>query len=170
MAITNPQLIPGVSRLSRSQAYAKKALFKKPKVASATRKTAVAKATKVYEADDVPAKKVSRKTAKPTKLRSSISPGTVLILLSGRFRGKRVVFLKQLESGLLLVTGPHKINGVPARRVNQAYVIATSTKVDLSSVKINPKFNDEYFKVEKALKSKPTATALFGEGNEVFFF
>jgi large subunit ribosomal protein L6e len=73
------------------------------------------------------------KTPKKTVLRKDIQAGQILILLSGRFRGRRVVFLRQLSSGLLLVTGPYKVNGVPLKRVNQAYTIATNTKVNVSS-------------------------------------
>lgn len=98
--------------------------------------------------------------AKPTKLRASITPGTVLILLAGRFRGKRVVCLGQLPSGLLLVTGPFSVNGVPARRVNARYVIATSTKIDVSKVDTS-KFGDNAFRRMQADKKKKSEEAFF---------
>lgn len=101
-----------------------------------------------YPADDVN-KPFSRKRLIPRSPAQSktLTPGKVLILLAGKFRGKRVVLLKQLPSGLLLVTGPHKINGVPLRRVNPAYVISTSATVPLDGVNV-ANVDDKYFRKE----------------------
>jgi large subunit ribosomal protein L6e len=109
-----------------------------------------------------------RKTIRPTKLRKSLKPGTVLILLAGRFRGKRVILLNNLDQGVLLVTGPFKVNGVPIRRVNARYVIATSTRVDISSIdkKVLEKVSDEsYFSRDRA-KDKKTEEAFFKQGEK----
>lgn len=119
-----------------------------------------------YPADD---EKKHYKKSKPksAKLRRGLVPGSVLILLSGRFRGKRVVFLKQLTSGLLLVTGPYKINGVPLKRVNQTYTITTSTKVGLNGVDV-AKIEDSLFKKEKKSK-KQGEEKFFAESAKVLF-
>lgn len=179
--------------------------------------TQVSNKSKWYPAEDITAPvksaRVKRNSSRIAKLRKTITPGSVLILLSGRFRGNRVVFLKQLSSGALLVTGklknakmqanvklddvkllgtplrlplslpmtsnqimrtesfnascivyiysetnalclgPYQVNGVPLRRVNQAYVIATSAKVDISGVAL-PEIDDSYFAREKSSNKK----------------
>ncbi|KAL7128487.1 hypothetical protein ABFS83_14G320500 [Erythranthe nasuta] len=169
----NPELIPGVRKISRSQMYHKRGLWaikaknggkfpQHDKAAAAT--PAVEKPPKFYPADDIKKPLSNTRKPKPTKLRASVTPGTVLIILTGRFKGKRVVFLKQLSSGLLLVTGPYKINGVPLRRVNQAYVIGTSTKVDISAVNVD-KFDDKYF-AKQVEKKKKKGESEFFEGEK----
>merc|ERR1712058_126018 len=75
-------------------------------------------------------------------------------VLAGVHKGKRVIVLKQLGTGLVLITGPHKLNGCPLRRVNQRYLVATKTKVDVSAVKVPENINDKYFARVKADKAK----------------
>jgi hypothetical protein len=93
------------------------------------------------------------------------------------------VVVKQLSSGLLLVTGkditvsffyidsffvyigPHKLNGVSLRRVNQIYVIATSTKLDLSAAKFDT-YDDKFFKRVRPAK-KNAEKDIFDSNKEV---
>ncbi|EOO02093.1 putative 60s ribosomal protein l6 protein [Phaeoacremonium minimum UCRPA7] len=126
------------------------------------------KAQKWYPAEDVAQPRKTRKAVRAWAPRKTLQPGTVLILLAGRFRGKRVVLLKALDQGVLLVTGPFKINGVPLRRVNSRYVIATSQKVDLSGVdekKIEEIAQPKYFTAEKT-KEKAGEEAFFKQGEK----
>ena len=46
------------------------------------------------------------------------------------------------------------MNGVPLRRVNQAYVIATTTKVDVAGVKLPATVTDAFFAAEAERKPK----------------
>jgi len=169
----NPLLVPGIHRFGRSKMYHKKGLYIKrtlkaaPKAAvkkpvfiekplagdkNGQKRLVQVKKSKRYHPTAIG--KVRRIVTRPgvirrTKLRGSLKPGTILILLAGRHAGKRVILLKQLDSGLLLVTGPFKLNGVPLRRVNQQYVIATSTRLDISKVKVPETLNDVYFRRDK---------------------
>lgn len=181
----NYDLGSGVYRFSRSRMYHKKALWKfvgkknpkkeKPKKPKSiikeiggeknggTRVVLLTRKTASYPTCNRVRKHPAKKCFRQHKryIRKTLTPGTVCILLAGVHKGKRVVFLKQLRSGLLLVTGPYTINGVPLRRVNQIYVIGTSTKLDVSGVKIPESINDKYFKRVKAKKPKKEEGDIF---------
>jgi len=157
-----PSAAPAAAPKVEAKKDEKKAVVKSFGKKGATR--TIQRQQKFYPTEDVtlPSRKKSLSvTSRKATLRTSITPGTVLILLSGKQQGKRVIFLKQLPSGLLLVTGPYKINGIPLKRVDQTFVIATSTHLDISSVKVDPKFDDAYFAKKAEKKTK--------KGQEQFF-
>ena len=109
------------------------------------------------------------KKPKASHISAPLTQGQVVIILSGRFRGRRVIFLKKLESNLLLVTGPYKYNGVPLKRVNAAYVLPTNTKLNIKEeiaknvndkiferVDIERKKEEDFFEEEKKKKERIT--------------
>merc|ERR1712038_1773215 len=183
-ASRNSDLEGGISKLSRSAVYRKRGLYKRKKagavaavkVAEPTTKekpiggdknggertVPLVKQPRFYPTEDIKKPLRHRKAPRPPKLKKSLTPGTVVILLAGRHKGKRVVFVKDLqESGLILVTGPYKVNGVPLRRVPQSYVIATQTKIDISAV--NADIDAGMFKRQKKAKA---ASEMFEESAE----
>merc|ERR1712183_484971 len=141
----NYALESGVYRFGKSKTYHKKAVYKfvkktTPKKAADTKPTFVEKPVKGDKnggkrmvrvkrlRSDVPTYvRPGRGTSKQffskhaRSLRPSLQEGTVAIVLAGAHKGKRVLVLKQLASGLVLITGPMKLNGCPMRRINHDY-------------------------------------------------
>ena len=176
-----------VSNQSRSAVYRKRALYKRKKVAAVKtpkpaapttqvkpiggdknggeRTVPLVKAPRFYPTEDIKKPLRRNKVPRAPKLKKSLTPGTVCILLAGRHKGKRVVFLKDLQqSGLILVTGPYKVNGVPLRRVPQSYVIGTQTKIDVSGV--SAEIDPAMFK--RAKKAKAAGEEMFEDSTESY--
>lgn len=100
--------------------------------------------------------------------RRTLVPGKVLILLAGRHKGKRVVLMKVLQSGLLLVNGPFCLNGCPLRRISQRFVICTKTRVNLKGVNIPEHLNDTYFKRASKKRARKTEGDIFAKKEEKY--
>lgn len=190
--VRNFDLSGGIMRYSRNSQYNRKRLWrlkgkKKPivevpkKPITAVKKIGGAKnggerVVKLKKSKSNYATK-ARVTSRPTKgcfkrhrrnTRKSMKAGRIIILLAGKHKGKRVVLLKVLNSGLLLVTGPFAFNSCPLRRISQRYVIATQTKINIGAVKIPAHINDMYFRREQKKKSNRGEGDIFASKKEKY--
>jgi len=129
-----------------------------------TRQLLVKKAPSYYPTEVKKGRTHDKKKQAKQYLKKSLTPGVVCIILAGPHKGKRAVFLKQLASGLCLITGPFILNRCPLRRINQIYLIGTSTKIDLGAdFKVPEHVDDKYFRRVKLNKKKPKK-----EGEDIF--
>ena len=67
----------------------------------------------------------------------------------------------------LLPVGPFCVNGFPLRRVCQSYVIATSTRLDISTLNIPEGVSDTYFTRSSSQKDK--GGDLFADSKKVSY-
>lgn len=188
----NYNLSGGILRYSRHQQYKRKALWRqkatlKPKVEVPKKPLTIVKeiggahngGKRVVQLRknkaNYPTK--ARVTKRPTKgsfklhkryTRKSLIPGRVVIVVAGKHKGKRVVLLKVLQSGLLLITGPFSLNSCPIRRISQRYVIATQTRINLEKVVIPDHINDAYFKRDDKKKRNRGEGEIFATKKEKY--
>merc|ERR1712028_326917 len=112
MGITTT-VMKNTSRTQSAKAGKRKPWFRGKYSAAAPKEIVKAEATKAprfYPTEDKKIKLTNNKANnKATKLKASLVPGAVVILVAGRFKGQRAVFLKQLPSGLCLITGPSTV-------------------------------------------------------------
>ena len=110
----------------------------------------------------LPRRRYSRPAPFRIRPRSSFARPSVPALVRSRIARPALLSIPRLPSASAR-SGPYKINGVPLRRLNQAYVIATSASVDVSKVDVS-KIDDSFFVKKGAKKSaKKDGEAFFAK-------
>lgn len=77
--------------------------------------------------------------------RDDLKYGNIVVILEGEFASKRVIYLGSKNFNAIVI-GPRSFNGVPLIKIDEKYLLKTSTVLKLTKVEIN---EEDIFKSEK---------------------
>lgn len=97
---------------------------------------------RLYIPDDTPefVERYRKTTArKPRTARTDLARGMVVVVLEGVFASRRVIYLGGLGDNLALCVGPKSINNIPLFKIDERYLLATSTVLEIGNVDVDEK-------------------------------
>lgn len=100
----------------------------------------------MYESEDVPKyiEKYMKKLAKKAQRtrRTDLETGMITVVCEGIYESKKVFYLKGLDNNLVICAGIRDVNGVPFFKIDESYLLATSTKIPVNINEITVKENE----------------------------
>lgn len=95
----------------------------------------------MYQPEDVPKyvekymKKLQKKNER--KPRTDLEKGMICVVLEGKYEAKKVFFLKSLKNNMALCTGIKSVNGAAFFKIDEAYLFATSMKINIGDIDVD---------------------------------
>lgn len=87
-----------------------------------------------YPVDDVPCyvqKIMDMRKKKPRKRRMDLLPGVVVVVMSGPYANRRVIYLRQLDDYKAACIGPLSINGIPLFTIDERFLFKTTVVLQI---------------------------------------
>ncbi|KAF5141113.1 60s ribosomal protein l6 [Vairimorpha ceranae] len=72
-------------------------------------------------------KKIAKKNQRTR--RTDLECGMIVVVCEGIYESKKVIYLKGLDNNLVLCAGVRDINGVPFFKIDESYLLTTSSKI-----------------------------------------
>lgn len=103
--------------------------------------------------DDIKKLYFEKHNRKPQTPRTDLTVGDMVVVLEGRYAGSKVIFLKQINDNMAIVSGVKEINNIGIFKINERYLFKLSVNIgnistdsitdDIYESKLNEEINEE---------------------------